>query len=53
MEIQVKTVQHGVGDNGKRSRVTGETVCGPETLTPEELSKNVENIWQRVLDVMK
>ena len=50
MEIQVKTVQHGVGDNGKRSRVTGETVCGPETLSAEELAKNVENIWQRVLD---
>ena len=50
MEIQVKTVQHGVGDNGKRSRVTGETVCGPVTLSAEELAKNVENIWQRVLD---
>lgn len=39
-EMQVKTVQHGLGDRGPRSRLTGETVCGPETLTDEELVRN-------------
>jgi predicted acyl esterase len=37
-------VQHGVGDRGPRSRVTGEPVAGPETLTPEELEKNRRDI---------
>lgn len=50
MEMQVKTVQHGVGDRGKRNQITGDTVCGPETLSPEELLQNVENVWQKVLD---
>lgn len=36
---QVASVQHGVGDRGARSVVTGETVAGPETFPPEELSK--------------
>jgi uncharacterized protein len=31
-DMQVKTVQHGVGSRGARSRVTGEFACGPETL---------------------
>ncbi|WP_246669395.1 MULTISPECIES: CocE/NonD family hydrolase [unclassified Bradyrhizobium] len=38
--IQVLTLQHGLGDSGRRSRVTGETVCGPETFTDEELARN-------------
>ncbi|HWE83042.1 MAG TPA: CocE/NonD family hydrolase [Gaiellaceae bacterium] len=37
-ELQVTNVQHGVGDRGPVSRFTGETVCGPETLSPEELA---------------
>ena len=28
-DMQVKTVQHGAGERGKRSRVHGELVCGP------------------------
>ncbi|HYB57209.1 MAG TPA: CocE/NonD family hydrolase [Alphaproteobacteria bacterium] len=39
-DMQVKTVQHGVGTRGARSRVTGELVCGPETLPEEELVRN-------------
>ena len=31
--MQVKTVQYGAGERGKRSRVHGELVCGPETLS--------------------
>jgi hypothetical protein len=40
LEMQVKTVQHGVGDRGKENPITGETVCGPVTLPEEELRKN-------------
>ncbi len=36
---QVASVQHGVGDRGAKSKVTGEPVAGPETLPKEELAK--------------
>jgi hypothetical protein len=39
-DMQVKTVQYGAGERGKRSPVHGELVCGPETLSEAELSKN-------------
>ncbi|HKS87595.1 MAG TPA: CocE/NonD family hydrolase [Pseudolabrys sp.] len=39
-DMQVKTVQYGAGERGKRSRVHGELVCGPETLSETELAKN-------------
>ncbi len=48
-EMQVQTVQHGQGERGAKNRVTGDTVCGPETLSPEELEKNRENMWQELL----
>ncbi len=34
---QVLTVQHGVGERGRRNPVTGKTIAGPETLLEEEL----------------
>jgi predicted acyl esterase len=37
---QVASVQHGVGDHGAKSAVTGETVAGPETLSDSELLAN-------------
>ena len=37
---QVLTVQNGVGDKGARSKVTGDTIAGPETLSAEQLKKN-------------
>jgi hypothetical protein len=37
-DMQVKTVQHGVGERGPRSRVTGELVCGPDTVSEEALA---------------
>jgi hypothetical protein len=37
---QVLRVQHGVGERGPRSAVTGEPVAGPETLPEETLKKN-------------
>jgi predicted acyl esterase len=39
-DMQVKTVQHGLGARGARSRVTGELIAGPPTLTEEELGAN-------------
>ena len=37
---QVASVQHGVGERGAKSRVTGEAVAGPVTLPEDELAKN-------------
>jgi predicted acyl esterase len=39
-DMQVKTVQYGAGERGKRSPVHGELVCGPQTLSEAELAKN-------------
>jgi uncharacterized protein len=39
-DMQVKTVQYGAGEQGKRSRVHGELVCGPEILSETELANN-------------
>ena len=39
-EMQVKTVQYGLGERGPRSRVTGDLVCGDETLSDKELAAN-------------
>jgi predicted acyl esterase len=49
-DMQVKTVQHGRGERSARSAVTGELVCGPETLPDDELAKNRVNMWQEFLD---
>ena len=48
-DMQVKTVQHGRGTRGPKSRVTGELVCGPETLSEDELAKNRTDMWTGVL----
>jgi uncharacterized protein len=39
-DMQVKTVQYGSGERGRRSRVHGELVCGPEVLPEEQLVRN-------------
>ncbi|HWV53417.1 CocE/NonD family hydrolase [Pseudorhodoplanes sp.] len=39
-DMQVKTVQHGAGERGRRSRVHGELVCGPDILSEDELRTN-------------
>jgi predicted acyl esterase len=44
------TMQHGVGERGMRSAVTGELVAGPETLSPEELALNRSDIVKRALE---
>jgi predicted acyl esterase len=48
-DMQVKTVQHGVGERGRKNPNTGELVCGPETLSEEELAANREDMWQSFL----
>jgi uncharacterized protein len=47
-EMQVTSVQHGVGKRGYRSRVVADWVSGPETLTPEELGANRRDFGQDV-----
>ena len=39
-DMQIKTVQHGLGTRGKRSRVHGDLVSGPETLSDAEMDAN-------------
>ena len=48
-DMQVKTVQHGVGERGRKHPVTGELACGPETLSEEELVNNRENMAAQLL----
>jgi uncharacterized protein len=37
-DMQVKSVQNGLGERGPRSAATGEPACGQETLTEPELA---------------
>ncbi|MCL6592354.1 MAG: CocE/NonD family hydrolase, partial [Alicyclobacillus sp.] len=46
---QVINVQHGVGERGYRSAVTGELVSGPQTLSEEELACNRVDIGARIV----
>ncbi|MEV7678738.1 CocE/NonD family hydrolase [Streptomyces sp. NPDC088341] len=39
-DMQVKTVQYGVGEVGGRNPNTGQPICGDEVLPPEELAAN-------------
>jgi predicted acyl esterase len=48
-DMQVKTVQHGLGERGPRSRVTGEPVCGPETLDEAALARNRGDFSSEIL----
>jgi hypothetical protein len=43
-------VQYGLGERGLRSRVTGELVSGPPTLSEDELKRNRRDIGQLVLE---
>jgi predicted acyl esterase len=42
-DMQVRTVQHGLGKRGPISRVTGRPVCGDTELSDEELLRNRED----------
>ena len=37
-DMQVKTVQYGLGDNGPKSVVTGQNACGDVTMSEDELA---------------
>jgi uncharacterized protein len=39
-EVIIQRVQHGIGDRGFKSKVTGEAVGGPQTLSDEALKAN-------------
>jgi predicted acyl esterase len=47
-EMQVVTVQHGRGERGPKSAVTGDLVCGPETLSEAELKENRADMWANI-----
>ena len=46
-DMQVKTVQYGAGERGKRSRVHGELVCGPETLSERGAREEASRLRHR------
>jgi predicted acyl esterase len=48
-DMQVKTVQHGAGERGRRSPVHGELVCGPETLDEDRLAANRTDFGNDIL----
>lgn len=48
-DMQVTTVQYGVGDRGPKNPNTGENVCGPETLSDEKLAKNRSTFGDDIL----
>ncbi len=48
-EIQVKSVQHGLGARGPRSRATGEPVCGDTGSSDEELARNRVDLGAEIL----
>lgn len=45
IDYQILTVQNGVGVRGYRSKVTGDLVSGPATLTPEQLAANYRHLF--------
>lgn len=47
---QVENLQHGMGVRGFRSKVTGELVSGPETLSPEELHANYRSLYPEFIN---
>jgi uncharacterized protein len=48
-DMQVKTVQYGCGERGRRSRVTGQLVCGDALLGEEQLAANRCDLGREIL----
>jgi predicted acyl esterase len=48
-DMQVKSVQYGLGERGPKSRANGGWVCGDETLSDAELAKNRSNFGDEIL----
>ncbi|HEX6300408.1 MAG TPA: CocE/NonD family hydrolase [Acidimicrobiia bacterium] len=49
-DMQVKTVQHGLGDRGAVSRVTGVAVTGDVEMSDEELERNRADLGAEIRD---
>ena len=48
-DMQVKTVQYGLGERGPKSKATGAWVCGDVTLSDQELAANRCQFGQDIL----
>ena len=48
-DMQVKSVQYGLGERGPKSRANGRWVCGDETLSDAELARNRTNFGDEIL----
>ena len=48
-DMQVKTVQYGLGERGPRSRADGSLVCGDETLSDAQLARNRGDFGDTIL----
>ena len=48
-DMQVRTVQYGLGERGGRSDVSGLLICGDETLSDEELANNRCSFGDKIL----
>jgi len=48
-DMQVKSVQYGLGERGPKSRANGKWVCGDVTLSDQELAKNRANFGDEIL----
>jgi len=48
-DMQVKSVQYGLGERGPRSRVTGELVCGDVTFSDRELYEKRTEFGDEIL----
>ncbi len=45
---QVASVQHGLSERAPKSQITGASVAGPASLSPEELARNRGEVGQEV-----
>lgn len=50
MRKQVVTVQHGLGDNGRRNPNNGRLIAGPPTLSADELAANRLDVRATMLE---
>ncbi len=48
-DMQVKTVQYGLGERGPRCRWNGSLVCGDETLSDQQLQANRCNFGDEII----
>ncbi len=48
-DMQVKTVQYGLGERGPRSKVNGSLVCGDENFSDEQLFNNRASFGDDIL----